>query len=91
MLICFKNAKTKPTSDNMKYEILKISQKSTEMAKVTTVDFDAAVKPQNSSIYIGPKQGKERVGGKEREGGRKAAFENGKKSAQSFLLQCEKY
>lgn len=31
------------------------------MAKVTTVDFDAAVKPQNSSIYIGPKEGKERV------------------------------
>lgn len=56
------------------------------MAKVTTVDFDAAVKPQNSSIYIGPKEGKQR-GGR----GRKAAFEHGKKSAQSFLLQCEKY
>lgn len=41
----------------MKYEILKISQKSTEMAKVTTVDFDAAVQPQNSSIYTGPKEG----------------------------------
>lgn len=60
------------------------------MAKVTTVDFDAAVKPQNSSIYIGPKEGKKK-GGRDRERGRKAAFENGKKSAQSFLLQCEKY
>lgn len=37
------------------------------MAKVTTVDFDAAVKPQNSSIYIGPKEGKKRG---EREGER---------------------
>lgn len=63
----------------MKYEILKISQKSTEMAKVTTVDFDAAVKPQNSSIYIATK-----------EGGR--GMENGKKNQRrSFLLQCEKY
>lgn len=37
------------------------------MAKVTTVDFDAAVKPQNSSIYIGQKEGAER--GERRVGG----------------------
>lgn len=54
------------------------------MAKVTTVDFDAAVKPQNSSIYIGPKEGKERVAGKQGEREESRVWEWKKISAKFF-------